>query len=60
MSDSLIAFILAAGVGVFVYSKIGSRLGYSNRNSVWGVIAVSFVVSFLAFLVLLKFVIKVH
>lgn len=60
MSDVLIAFITAAGVGAFVYSKMGPRLGYGNVKNVWILVGVCFALVFLFMVTLLKYVIHLH
>ena len=57
MSPLLLAVILAAGIGVFVYTKVGPHLGYGNTQNVWIVTGVSTFLTFLAFITLFTFVI---
>lgn len=50
---------MAAGGAGFVYQKFGPRLGYGNAQNVWLITGVSFVLIFLFFITLLKFVIQI-
>lgn len=54
MSNALIALFISAGVAAFVYAKLGRQVGYGNSQNVWALVAVSFVLSFVAVFVLLK------
>ena len=49
---------MAAGGAGIVYSKFGPRLGYGNAKNVWLFTGFSFVLIFLFFITLLKFVIQ--
>lgn len=44
MSDNIIAFIIAAGFGALIYSKLGKRVGYTNSKRLWTVVIGIFVV----------------
>lgn len=57
MSNTLISFFIAAGVGGFVYSKMGRRIGYGNSRSVWLTVAVAFCLAFLFMWTLLHYLI---
>lgn len=50
--------MLAAGAAGVTYSKFGPRLGYGNTKNVWMVTGIAFVMTFLVFIILLKFVIQ--
>ena len=60
MSDTLLSFFMAAGAAAFAYSKLGRRAGYGNTQSIWIIVGVSFVLTFLFFITLLKFVLHLH
>lgn len=57
MSPLLISAILAAGIGVFIYTKVGPHLGYGNAKNVWIVTGVSTFLAFLVCVTLFTFVI---
>jgi len=52
----LYSFFFAAGVAAFAYAKLGRRVGYGNQQSVWQIVAVSFVLALIFFYTLLAFV----
>lgn len=54
MGPLLTALIFGAGAATFVYSKSGRRIGYGNGRSVWTLVGVTFVLVFIAVLVLLS------
>jgi len=60
MSNTVISLMLAAGVAGWTYSKMGRRLGYSNAQSVWIVVAVAFVLVFVFLETLLHYVIHLN
>ena len=60
MGSGLVALFLAAGVAGFVYSKMGRRVGYGNSQNVWTLVAVTFVLVFIATFVLLKFTLNLN
>lgn len=60
MTNALVAFFLAAGVGSFVYSKMGKRVGYSNTQSLWTIIGVAFVLTYAVVYVTAAYVIHLH
>ena len=60
MSNWVIAFFLAAGAAGWTYSKMGKRIGYGNSQTVWGTIAVVFVLVFAFFVTLLHYVIHLN
>jgi len=60
MSSALIAFFFAAGVAGWTYSKMGRRVGYGNTQNVTVIVAVAFVIAFLFFFTLLRFVLNMH
>ena len=47
MSDLIISIILAAGVGTFVYTKMGKRLGFGNLKKLWIAVVVSSIAAFI-------------
>lgn len=51
---------MAAGVSAWVYSRFGRRIGYGNSQAVWVIVAVGFVLTFLIFFTLLRYVINLH
>ena len=46
----------AAGIATFAYTKMGRRIGYGNSGSVWMIVGVTFILTFLFFLTLLSYV----
>ena len=46
--------MLAAGIATLVYTKMGRRMGYGNSGSVWTLVGMSFVISFLIVFIMLK------
>ncbi|HPG37527.1 hypothetical protein KC976_02800 [Candidatus Saccharibacteria bacterium] len=54
MGSVLVAFILAAGAATFIYSKMGQRIGYSNTQQVWALVAAVFFLVFIAVFVFSK------
>lgn len=60
MSNTFISLFMAAGVAAWVYSKMGRRVGYGNNQSVWTIVAVTFVLVFAFFFTLLTFVVNIH
>ena len=57
MTPTVISLMFAAGSAAFVYSKAGPRLGYGNTKNVWLITGIAFVMIFLVFIILFKFVI---
>ena len=53
----MFSVFFAGGIAAFVYSKMGRRLGYGNGQSVWGIVAISFVLSLIFFYTLITYVI---
>ncbi|HVX24573.1 MAG TPA: hypothetical protein VG992_04525 [Candidatus Saccharimonadales bacterium] len=41
--DLLYSIFFGAGVAGFAYTKMGRRLGYSNTQNLWTVVAITFV-----------------
>ena len=59
MSSTLVALMFAAGVAGWMYSKMGRRLGYGNTQNVTVIVLASFVVAFLFFFTLLRYVLNI-
>lgn len=45
----LYSIFFAAGVAGFAYVKLGRRVGYGNSGSVWMIVGIAFVLSFIFF-----------
>lgn len=45
----LYSIFFGAGAAAFVYTKMGSRLGYGNAQNVWVVTGVSFLIATIIF-----------
>lgn len=60
MSTTIVSLILAAGFSLFVYAKLGRRIGYSNPQNVWIVVGATLIISFFIFLLLFKYVIHLQ
>jgi hypothetical protein len=58
MNNFLIALMFGAGVGGFVWSKIGRKTGNANPNGVYMTAAVSGLIAFIFFFTLLKYVLN--
>ncbi len=56
----MLSFFFAAGVAAFAYSKMGRRTGYGNAQSVWAIVGVSFVITFIFFYTLAAWVLHLH
>ena len=56
LMDLLYSVFFGAGVAAFIYTKMGKRLGYGNSANVWTVVGITFVMTTIVFLTLLKFV----
>lgn len=52
----LYSIFFALGVAGFVFSKFSRRSGYGNEKSIFGVVGVSFIISFIFFYTLMAFV----
>lgn len=52
----LFSIFFGAGVGAFVYTKMGRRLGYGNQANVWTVVGVTFVLSSIVFYTLFSLI----
>ena len=60
MSNVWISLFLAAGAAAWMYSKMGRRIGYGNDQSVWTIVAVTFVLVFAFAYTLLRFVLNLN
>jgi hypothetical protein len=56
--DLLYSLFFGAGVAAFAYSRMGKRVGYENSANVWMIVGVVFVLTFIFFLTILKFVLN--
>jgi len=52
-----IAIAFGTGISAWVYNKAGRRLGYADKQGVFKIVAVIFVLSSLFFYTILRFVI---
>lgn len=52
----LYSLFFAAGVAGFVFSKFSRRTGYGNEKSIMSVVGITFVISFVVFYTMMKYV----
>ena len=43
MHNFYLAFVFGLGMGAFVYTKLGRRIGYGNSQGVWKLVIASFI-----------------
>jgi hypothetical protein len=59
MSDAVISLMLAAGISGITYTRLGRRIGYSNSSSVFKILVIVFIITFIVILTLLEFVLNI-
>jgi hypothetical protein len=57
--DLLYSIFFGAGIAGFTYTKIGRRIGFGNAQMVWVVTGVAFLLSFIFFFTVMKFIVNV-
>jgi len=56
----LYSLFFAAGVAAFAYAKFGRRIGYGNSQNVWIFVGISFIIAFIFFYTIARFLIPSH
>lgn len=54
MGALVLSLILAGGAALFVYAKVGRRIGYTNPKNLWTVVGATFAIAFIAILIVAK------